>query len=91
MGDTQLLRGTSILLVQSSYTGCVFFYFGHCALDGEQERAAGLASRLQQREEELADAAVLMTETRQDLTALRDRAKEREQVRRYRLYSCIAN
>lgn len=46
----------------------------------EQEHAERLGSRLKQREEELADAAILMDETRQDLTALRDRAKEAEQV-----------
>lgn len=62
---------------------CYIFYFRRFTFGGEQEHAGGLSSRLQQREEELADAAVLMTETRQDLTALRERAKEGEQVTPY--------
>lgn len=46
-----------------------------------QDHSDGLASRLRQRDAELAEAAALMTETRQDLTVLRNRAKESEQVR----------
>lgn len=46
-----------------------------------QEHSDGLAARLRQRDEELAEAAALMAETRRDLTTLRNRAKESEQVR----------
>lgn len=45
-----------------------------------QEHSEGLSSRLRQRDQELAEAAALMTETRRDLTALRNRTKEMEQV-----------
>lgn len=45
-----------------------------------QEHSDGLSSRLRQRDEELAEAANLMTETQGDLTALRNRAQETEKV-----------
>ena len=46
----------------------------------EQEHNDGLSSRLRQREEELGDAALLMTETKEDLKALRDQAKKANDV-----------
>lgn len=45
-----------------------------------QEHADGLGSRLRQREEELAEATGLLTEARRDLTTLRNKAKDSDQV-----------
>lgn len=47
---------------------------------GLQEHADGLASRLRQREEDLAEATALLTDARRDLTTLRNKAKDNEQV-----------
>lgn len=46
----------------------------------KQEHSEGLSSRLREREEELSDAAVLMSETKNDLKRLRDQVQETNQA-----------
>lgn len=73
---TAVASFASSLSIVSCYLKYVFTYFWNRT----QAHADGLSSRLRQRDEELAEAASLMTETRRDLTVLRNRAQETEKV-----------
>lgn len=46
----------------------------------KQDHSEGLSHRLRQREEELSDAAALMSETKEDLKRLRGQVQETNQV-----------
>lgn len=62
-------------------TVSLFFFYGFAFFYAEQKHAEELSSRLRHREGELADAAVLVTETREEMAALRARAEESEKVK----------
>lgn len=59
--------------------GVMYVYLSWCHVS-VQEHSEGLSERLGQREAELEEATALIAATRSELTVLRDRAKEHQEV-----------